>query len=268
MATDLRPLATHLVDESEALLDILTELTPAQWQLPTPAVGWSIADQVSHLAYFDEATLLSIKDPAQFRVEAAALTAAGDDFPDRVAAEHRRLTDEQLLDWFRTTRKSLVDGYADADPATRLPWYGPDMGVASSITARLMETWAHGQDIVDAIDGSRAATGRLRHVAHIGVRALPYSFAVNNLPVPAEPIRVELIGPDGDTWSWGPADAANRIAATALDFCLVVTQRRHRDDTELVATGPVANAWIEIAQAFAGPAGPGRPALQANREPA
>jgi uncharacterized protein (TIGR03084 family) len=260
MATDLRPLSADLVAESEALLGILDELTPAQWRLPTPAVGWTIADQVGHLAYFDETTLLSIRDPEQFRSEAAALTADGDDFADRVVADHRHLTGEQLLDWFRNTRQSLVDGYADAEPTLRLPWYGPDMGVASSITARLMETWAHGQDIVDALGGTRPATGRLRHVAHIGVRALPYSFAVNNLPVPTEPIRVELAGPDGDTWHWGPADAPDRITGTALDFCLVLTQRRHRDDTGLTVTGPTANAWIAIAQAFAGPPGPGRPA--------
>ncbi len=132
------------------------------------------------------------------------------------------------------------------------------MGVASSITARLMETWAHGQDIADAVGVHRIPTDRLRHVAHIGIRALPYSFAVNDQPVPTEPIRVELAGPHGDLWHWGPDDATDRVSGTALDFCLVVTQRRHRDDTGLTVSGSTANAWIAIAQAFAGAAGPGR----------
>ncbi|HEX5406013.1 MAG TPA: TIGR03084 family metal-binding protein [Pseudonocardiaceae bacterium] len=258
MATDLRPLRDDLAAESDALCSILADLTPEQWLLPTPAAGWTIADQVSHLAYFDDTTLMSLVNPERFRWEATALTAAGDDFADRVAVEHRGLTGEQLLDWFRTSRKALIAGYGDVDPAARLPWYGPDMGVASSITARLMETWAHTQDIADTVGVRREPTSRLRHVAHIGIRALRYSFRVNGLAVPDAPIRVDLAGPDGDIWSWGPVDAVDRVTGTAMDFCLVVTQRRHRDDTALAVTGDTALAWIAIAQAFAGPAGPGR----------
>jgi uncharacterized protein (TIGR03084 family) len=258
MATDLRTLCADLVAESEVVLAILADLTPRQWVLPTPAAGWTIADQVSHLAYFDDVTRTSIVDPDRFRREAAALVADGDDFPDRVAANLRHLSGAELLDWLRTSRTALVAAYAAADPAVRLPWFGLDMRVASSVTARLMETWAHGQDIADTVGVTRVPTSRLRHVAHIGVRALPYSFAVNELSVPAEPIRVELTGPDGDEWQWGPQDAVDRVSGTALDFCLVVTQRRHRDDTALAVSGPAATAWIAIAQAFAGAAGPGR----------
>jgi uncharacterized protein (TIGR03084 family) len=133
------------------------------------------------------------------------------------------------------------------------------MGPASSVTARLMETWAHGQDIADTLGLQRPPTSRLRHVAHLGVRSLPYSYAVNGLPRPDAPIRVELAAPDGGQWTWGPADAADRVCGTALDFCLVVTQRRHRTDTGLVITGQIAGQWIAIAQAFAGAAGRGRP---------
>ena len=133
------------------------------------------------------------------------------------------------------------------------------MSPASSVTARLMETWAHGQDILDTLGIARVPTARLRHVADLGIRALRYSYAVNGLAVPADPIRVELAAPDGQCWTWGPADARDRVAGDALDFCLVVTQRRHRDDTRLEVRGPVAAQWIGIAQAFAGAAGPGRP---------
>ena len=131
-----------------------------------------------------------------------------------------------------------------------------------------METWAHGQDIVDALGVERAATGRLRHVADLGIRAMPYSYTVNDLSPPAEAIRVELAGPDGGQWSWGPADAVNRVSGDAVDFCLVVTQRRHFEDTGLMVTGPVAREWIPIAQAFAGPAGPGRPRMRDTTVPA
>ena len=259
MAADLSALTADLMAETAGLDEILGPMPPAQWQLPTPAPGWTIADQVSHLAYFDEATLLSIRDPDLFRRDAEALAGRGSDFPDQIAAEYRHLGAAELLRWFRTARQALLAGYASTDPAARLPWYGLDMGPASSVTARLMETWAHGQDIADTVGIQRPATSRLRHVAHLGVRSLPYSYAVNGLPRPGAPIRVELTAPDGGQWTWGPADAADQVRGTALDFCLVVTQRRHRTDTGLVITGQTAGQWMAIAQAFAGAAGRGRP---------
>jgi uncharacterized protein (TIGR03084 family) len=265
MPADLGVLTADLVAETAWLDEILGALPPARWRLRTPAPGWTIADQVSHLAYFDEATLLSIRDPDLFRRDAEALTGRGGDFPDQVAAEYRHLGGAELLRWFRAARQALLDAYASTDPAVRLPWYGLDMGLASSITARLMETWAHGQDIADALGIQRPATSRLRHVAHLGVRSLAYSYAVNGLPQPDAPIRVELAAPGGGRWTWGPEDAADRVTGTALDFCLVVTQRRHRTDTGLVITGQTAGQWIAIAQAFAGGAGRGRPPRSAAR---
>ena len=259
MPADLKPLLADLAAESADLTGLLATLTAADWTRPTPAAGWTVTDQVTHLAYFDDVTLLSLTDPDRFRREAQALAAGGDDYPDRVAAAHRHLDGDTVAAWFGTAREALLDGYARCDPAARLPWFGPDMGVASSVTARLMETWAHAQDIADTLRVDRPVTDRLRHVAHIGIRALPYSYTVNGLPQPDQPIRVELTAPDGDVWTWGPAGSTNRVAGTALDFCLAVTQRRHLADTGLVVTGPVANQWMAIAQAFAGPAGPGRP---------
>jgi uncharacterized protein (TIGR03084 family) len=152
----------------------------------------------------------------------------------------------------------LLEALRPLDPKARLPWYGPSMGATSFATARLMETWAHGQDVVDALGLTRPATARLRHVAHIGVRARPFAYATRARDLPAVDVRVELTAPDGDVWTWGEAAVADRIVGPALDFCLVVTQRRHPDDTALVATGAAATEWLAIAQAFAGPPGPGR----------
>ena len=256
MAAELSVLVDDLVTESAALYGILDQLGPTEWSLPTPAAGWRVGDHVSHLAYFDEATLQSLVDPDQFRRDAELLTAGGGDFPNRIAAEHRLRPGADLLGWFRAARAALAHAYRGVDPLRRLPWYGPDMSPASSVTARLMETWAHGQDVVDALGIERAPSSRLRHIAHLGIRAVPYSFSVNHLPAPMQPIAVQLTAPDGDTWSWGPTDAIDRVTGDAVDFCLVVTQRRHRDDSDLVVTGSTAQQWIAIAQAFAGPAGP------------
>ncbi|MGD0698356.1 MAG: TIGR03084 family metal-binding protein [Trebonia sp.] len=252
-------LVDDLVAESGELRAVLEPLPGGDWAKPTPAEGWTIVDQVTHLAYFDDVTRLSIPDPGQFQARAEQLTADGQDFPDRIAAQFHQTPPREVLTWFEGSRDLLVRAFLAADPAARLPWFGPPMSPASSVTARLMETWAHGQDILDTLGIARVPTARLRHVADIGIRALRYSYAVNGLVLPAAPIRVELTAPDGQRWTWGPPDADDRVAGDALDFCLAVTQRRHRDDTRLEVRGRTAAQWIGIAQAFAGPAGPGRP---------
>jgi uncharacterized protein (TIGR03084 family) len=256
MAVDLGVLIEDLAAETAALREILDPLADADWELPTPAPGWTVADQVSHLAYFDEVAVASATDPDAFAAVLARSSAGVD--PDAIAAQHRQLSAAQLREWFRDARAELLSVFASLDPAARVPWFGPPMSVASSLTARLMETWAHGQDIADAVGGRREPTHRLRHVAHIGVGARPFSYLAHRLPVPAEPMRVELTAPSGEMWTWGPADAPDRVTGPALDFCLLVTQRRHRSDTAVRAEGQLAEHWLTIAQSFAGPPGAGR----------
>ena len=133
------------------------------------------------------------------------------------------------------------------------------MSLASKITARIMETWAHGQDVFDTLDLNKPSTNRLRHVARIGVLAFPNSFHARKLEVPTGPVYVELTAPDSATnWTWGEESAPDIVRGSAFDFCLVVTQRRHVSDTNLEMTGQTAHAWMEVAQAFAGPPGQGR----------
>ncbi len=254
-------LAADLAAESAVTRALVAGLDETSWRLPTPAAGWSIADQISHLAYFDEVTVQTVVAPEDFLAARAAIEAAGGISPDSVAARFRDRTGAQLLAWFDVARAELLATFTPIDPATRLPWFGPAMSAASSLTARLMETWAHTQDIADTLGVTREPTDRLRHVAHIGVGARAYSYAVHGQPVPSAPVHVVLAGPSGTTWTWGPRDAPDRISGPALDFCLLVTQRRHRDDVALSIEGPAATEWMAIAQAFAGPAGTGRAPL-------
>jgi uncharacterized protein (TIGR03084 family) len=257
MPADLAALLADLDAETAALREIIDPLRDSAWHFVTPAPGWTIADQVSHLAYFDDVAVSAATRPEEFAAIRAGL-ADGRDNADSIAARYRHLTPAELRDWFGRARAALLAAFASLDPSARVPWFGPPMSVASSVTARLMETWAHGQDIADTVGIIREPTARLRHVAHIGVAALPYSYAAHGLPVPDAPVRVELTAPSGEIWTWGSGGARDRVTGPALDFCLLVTRRRHRADTAMVAAGPVADQWLSIAQSFAGPPGAGR----------
>lgn len=252
MALDFPGLLADLRAESDHLLEVLRGVSSEQWALPTPAPGWTIAEQVSHLAFFDDSARLALTDAEQFREEADALMAGGMDFPDRIADEHRSDAPEFLLGWFARSRAALLDAFAADDPKRRLPWFGPDMSVASSATARMMETWAHGQDVYDTLGLPHPPTHGLRSIAHLGVATFAFSHINHGLPVPGAPVRVSLCSPDGELWSWGPDDADNVVSGPATDFVLTVTQRRHWSETGLTVDGPVAKGWLDIAQAFAG----------------
>ncbi|HXV92369.1 MAG TPA: TIGR03084 family metal-binding protein [Pseudonocardia sp.] len=258
MPVSMDVLADDLVAESAELRALLAPLDDAGWRRPTPAAGWTVLDQITHLAHFDAVAVRSATEPDAFRADAERMVAEGEVDPDRVAAHYRPLTGPEVLGWFDRERTRLVAVFRGLDPALRVPWFGPPMSAASALTARIMETWAHGQDVADALGVVREPTHRLRHVAHIGVGARAYSYLVHGWEAPAVPVRVELTAPGGEVWTWGPEDAGERVSGPALDFCLAVTQRRHRDDTALEVTGPFATEWMAIAQAFAGPAGPGR----------
>ena len=258
MPADMNGLADDLAAETVVLRELVAGLGEDAWRQPTPAPGWSIADQISHLAHFDEVAVQAATRPQEFSAELAAADGTGGIDPDSIAEQYRTMRPAELLSWFDEARVGLLATYRPMHPSVRVPWYGMHMSAASMLTARLMETWAHGQDIADALGTRREPTARLRHVAHLGVAARPYSFAAHGRPVPEQKVRVELISPGRDMWLWGPPEAADRVAGSALDFCLAVTQRRHLDDTSLVISGPVAAEWMSIAQAFAGPPGPGR----------
>jgi uncharacterized protein (TIGR03084 family) len=206
----------------------------------------------------DRVALISVTDEAGF---AEVLTAAMQDpvgFVDAGAEELAATPPAELLGDWRTTRERLHDALLTADESRKLPWFGPPMSPASMATARLMETWAHGLDVADALGVKRPPTERLRSIAHLGVRTRDYAYVVNELAPPSEAFLVELRAPGGDTWSWGPANAAQRVTGAAEDFCFLVTQRRPLNALDITAHGPDAQRWLEIAQAFAGPPGPGR----------
>lgn len=262
MSTEASTLATVLADLSaEGVdLDALVSADCVDLTTATPAPGWTIAHQLGHLRWTDDLTVLTARDPAAFAAVASTLSTEQDLAAaiDTGAAQGAGTPGSELLVSWRTGRAAVLDALCRVPSGSRLAWIGPPMGAGTMASARIMETWAHGQDIADALGVDRLPTDRLRHVADLGVRTRDHAFRTNRLPLPTEPFRVELDAPSGVIWSWGPPEATERVTGPALDFALLVTQRRHPDDLSLIATGPLAQQWITIAQAFAGAPGEGR----------
>ncbi|MEE8398655.1 MAG: TIGR03084 family metal-binding protein [Desulfobacterales bacterium] len=247
----MKQICADLKAEYDALDAIVSTLDTAGWATKTYCDDWTIQEEIAHLAFFDGTARLSATDPEAFEAHKKAFS-SGD------AEEHGRMTRFQTMDplgllaeW-REIRAGELEAFARHDPKDRLPWYGPTMSAKSKATARLMETWAHGQDVVDVTGAARPTTDRIKHVAHIGVITFGWAFTIRDMEVPTTPVHVALNGPSGDRWTWGPEDAADSVKGNADEFCLVATQRRHHEDTNLVITGETANSWILIAQAFAG----------------
>ncbi|MEV5882685.1 TIGR03084 family metal-binding protein [Streptomyces sp. NPDC052020] len=253
------PVLDDLREESRELDELVADLSLERWALPTPAPRWTIAHQIAHLAWTDRAALVAVTDQDGFRALADRALAAPDSFVDEGAEEGAALPPAALLSAWRTGRAALDEALRARAPGARFPWYGPPMSAASMATGRLMETWAHGRDIADALGVRRATTARLRHVARLGVRARDHAFRTHGRTPPADPFRVELTGPGGERWTYGPEGAPQRVTGPVLDFCLLVTRRAHRADLALRAHGPDADRWLDLAQAFAGPPGTGRP---------
>lgn len=250
--TGAQDLAADLRAEQGALDEVVAGISDEAWRTPTPSPGWTVADQIGHLTYFDDTAALAVTDPDAFKETVAALLAGEGDHEDAMLQRH--LEPAELLGAWRRNRARLADAAAGLGDGDRVPWYGPSMGAKSFLTARLMECWAHGQDVVDALGAERPATDRLRHVAQLGFITRGWTYVNRGLEAPPEPVRLVLDAPSGAVWHFGPDDADDVVTGPALDLCLVVTQRRHVDDTTLVVEGEAARDWLEKAQAFAGPA--------------
>ncbi|MCV7383107.1 TIGR03084 family protein [Mycolicibacter longobardus] len=255
---ETEPIVADLTAESDELDALVAPLTDGQWGAPTPAAGWSIAHQIGHLLWTDRLSLTAITDEAGFTDALTVAMRNPTEFVDEGAAELAQLPPAELLADWRSTRARLHQALLGVAEGRKLPWFGPPMSAASMATARLMETWAHGLDVADALGVKRVPTARLRSIAHLGVRTRDFAFAVHNLTPPAEPFHVELHAPGGGVWAWGPVNAEQRVTGSAEDFCFLVTQRRALSDLDVAAHGDDAQRWLEIAQAFAGPPGPGR----------
>jgi uncharacterized protein (TIGR03084 family) len=243
--------------EGEELHKLLTTLQQRDWKRATLFKAWTVSDIVQHLHVGDLMGLASATDPAAFdalRADIAAKRATG---LSRVEETRQRLGNPggaALLELWHGTFARLCDALAARDPAERLKWAGPDMGVRMFATARQMEIWSHSQAIYDLLGIDRpAASPRIRNIAEIGIRTFGWAYRNRGLPVPEMMPHVSLATPFGETWTWNPPSAENVVRGDIFAFCAVVTQTRNVADTSLSVAGDTARHWMSIAQCFAGP---------------
>lgn len=224
---------------------IETLVSGAELDAATLASGWTVRHTIEHLLVSDWLALLAVADPAAFASDRARRAGSW-------ASVVAGVSPAELLRAWSVGHESLIDGLRTANPEQRIGWVGPSMSLRSFATARIMENWAHGEDIAHAAGAAYPATEGLRHICHLGLLTRSFSFTVRGEPAPEAPVRVELVLPGGTTWQAGDASAENRVLGPARDFCLVVTQRRHVEDTSLIVQGDSAVAWMHCAQVFAG----------------
>ena len=239
--------------ETGALKAVVGELTEEQWRAPTVAEGWDSHETVLHLGAADLIAHLTLTDRSSFHTAMGKLSSGDASLNQLAGQDVSALSGRELWQWFLLGRQAMIDALRLLGPKDRIAWIGPEIGARSMATGRLMETWTHSHDLADTFGVAYPQTDRLRNIAHLGVVTRDFSYVNQGLTPPDEPVRVELTGPDGDIWAWGPSDAANRVVADAYEFCKVLTRRQPLAASVVNVQGPIATKWMEIAQPWIEP---------------
>jgi uncharacterized protein (TIGR03084 family) len=246
----MQDLLDDLGAEQRWLQDLLRTIDTDAWLLPTPARGWDVRDTIAHLADTDEMAIATATGRPGSINERADAAASVEDVTYQGVLQGRRKPGTAVLTWWESSAANLHDMFVAIDPNVRVPW-GIGMRPPSLITARLMETWAHGLDVCAALRVEPVDTDRLAHVAWLATRALPYAYSFAGREPPPDPLRVELTLPSGAEWTMGPSTAANRITGPAGEYCRVFVQRSKLPDAPNVhAEGDAAVAALSVARAF------------------
>jgi len=237
---------------------MVAELAPAGWQIETPAPGWTVAHQIAHLAATFRLAALAASDGERFTALKSRMSGDFSANVDAAMSEFLAAEPAVLLERWRAERDRAENALSALPADTIVPWLVRPIPAGVLAAAGLMELFGHGQDIADALGRPRTHTDQIGHVVGFAVRTWDFGYLERGLEVPDVTMRFELTAPSGRVWEFGPETAEQRISGPAVDFCLLVTRRRHHADLALTAEGSIARKWLEIAQAYRGPAGPGR----------
>ncbi|MFI9328659.1 TIGR03084 family metal-binding protein [Kitasatospora sp. NPDC052868] len=253
-----RDVIADLVAEGAEVDRLVADLTDAEWELPTPAEGWTVAHQVAHLAATFRMAATAAGRPALFE---AQLGQMGSDFNAAIQAvllPYLEGPRSGLRDKWRAERDGAEQALAAVPAGQLVPWLVRSIPAPVLAAAGMMELFGHGQDIADTLGVKREHTDRLEALVDFITRVWDFGYHARGLAVPEVQFRFEITSPSGALWAYGPADSEQRISGSAADLCLLATRRRHRDDLGLTAVGEEAERWLDIAQCYRGPAGPGR----------
>lgn len=241
----MREILSDLVAEQQFLDQSLQRIPIKHWDRPTPSPGWTVRDTISHLADFAELaadTLAGGNRIAEWR-KASDL----DELRQRAITRGRGMRPQDVIEWWRGGRAHVVEPLSHMSVDDRVEWIQGSMSAQTFATFRLMETWAHGLDIYEALQMEVEDTPRIRHVCWLGWKTLPYAFKTAGLDY--SPIRIEVIGPGYAKWVYGPEDTEDRIKGAASEWARVAV-RRAPGDIRLEVTGEVAAQAVEVAQAY------------------
>lgn len=247
--------ASDFREVSDQLRALLATVEPGDMTRTTLFKQWTINDIVRHLHVWNRAAHLSLTDPEGFQTYLEQVMGAVRDGSMRMfeADYLNGLSGPPLVQAWAVFYPQMADAFAAADPKARLPWAGPSMSARSSITARLMETWAHAQAIHDEFGVERQSTDAIENIVVLGLNTYGWTFRNRKLEPPQPVPQLVLTAPSGRLWTLGEPAAEERIEGSAEEFCQVVTQTRNIADTSLTVTGSNATQWMRIAQCFAGP---------------
>jgi uncharacterized protein (TIGR03084 family) len=226
--------------------------------LPTPAPGWTIAHQVAHLASVARLAMAAAAAPEAFKEQASKASGDFDGAVNALLQPYLADPPQQLLARWRTDRTAASAALSALPPGQIVPWLARPLPAGILASAGIMELFAHGQDIADTVGARREFTDRIWHLTSFAVRTWDFGYLARGQKAPEVEFRFELTAPSGELWEFGPADSPQRVTGPAVDFCMLVTRRRHRDDLALVATGDEADHWMNIAQCYRGSPGTGR----------
>ena len=248
--------AIHFKEESDALYKLLINADKNSFKLKTQFKSWTINDVLYHLHVWNIAALLSLKNENEFKefmqnfMEAIKSGNSAREY-EKILSDNAEGLD--LLNLWKETYEKISNEFAKSDPKKRVKWAGPDMSVRSSITARHMETWAHGQEIFDQLGFERIDTDRIKNIVVIGVNTFGWTYINRNISIPEKMPKLSLLSPSNELWEWNEDNEEDMISGSATEFSQVVTQVRNFNDTSLKVSGKIANEWMSIAQCFAGP---------------
>ncbi|MFD0201547.1 MULTISPECIES: TIGR03084 family metal-binding protein [Saccharothrix] len=237
---------------------MIADLDDSEWSRPTPSPGWTVKHQVAHLISIFGMAGLAAADPDRFQAMTASLSSDFNANVDGAMAPHLALDTPGLLARWHETKAKAIEALAAVPADTTVPWLVNPLPPAVLASAGMMELFGHGQDVADALGVRREWDDRLGFLVGFAVRTKDFGYLARGSEPPAEEFRFEITAPSGTLWSFGPEDAAQRVTGSAEDFCLLVTRRRHHADLDVRAEGEIATQWLEIAQAYRGPAGEGR----------